>query len=146
METKSNVMAGVMLVAMVGLGGKAMADDTLVRVQRITGTDDRGVERVLMQDRGGIVVSQDELPALVAKVNQRDVKHTGVYRNIRVELAADSYTTGAHGHALGQATAEGKRVVYMDGTLVVEKSGVNPRGLAVSPRQDNPARRGHGRG
>lgn len=142
MATRTNALTGVMLVALVGFGGKAMAEDTLVRVQRITGMDERGIERVLMQDRSGIVVSQDELPALVAKVNQRDVEHTGIYRNIKVELAADTYAMGAHGLALGEKSSDGKRVVHMEGTLVVEKSGVNPRGLAV--RHDN--RRNQGRG
>ncbi len=140
MNMKTKATMGAVLVALMGFGAAAMAvaEDTLVRVKRITAVDERGVERVLMQDRGGIIVSEQELPALVAKVDRRDIKQNGVYRDIKVEVA-DAFTTGAHGHALGKDTA-GKRVVRMEGTLEVNPAGVNPHGLAV--REAAPARNG----
>ena len=104
-------------------------DDPLVLVQRVTGVDEQGIECVLLDDRAGIVSPLSALPAVAARVKPRAAK-AGVYRDIRIELAAGAFATDNQGLAIRRPIAREGQVLRLEGTLVVKKN-VDGSGLAI---------------
>jgi hypothetical protein len=131
-----NFVKTVLLGLSVSSAGAFAAQDPLVLVKRVTGVDEQGVERVLLEDRAGVVSRVSDLATVAGRVNPKEAR-AGVYRDIRIELAAGAFATDEHGLATRKAIAREDQVMHLEGTLVVKKTWVDNRGLALQPQDES---------
>jgi hypothetical protein len=81
-------------------GGQAFRGkvEALVRVVRITGTDAKGREQVLLEDEGSIVMRPEALADIVEHLKNRRIPE-GSYRNLNVHLLDELYLVDRYGFA-----------------------------------------------
>ncbi len=102
----------------------------LIRVTRLTGTDERGKERVLYDDMGGINLPLIELPLIVEQINPRLVPR-GRYSDLQLEFFGTYTVQNNNGHqlTLKLKDIDAPESIGMAGELVVAYGRVQSSGL-----------------